>query len=115
MPLLTPLKYRTLLGLVEADAAAHPFHLMETGKRVRDLCREVGTPISRADVNHVLRGLLLRGHSFDEGPNDAETLGAKLADNLRTLCLREQMVLDASANAGISAWIASRDSSPTSR
>lgn len=115
MPLLTPLKYRTLLGLVEADVAAHPFHLMETGKRVRDLCREVGSPISRADVNHVLRGLLLRGHSFDEGPNDADTLGTKLADNVRTLCLREQMVLDASANAGISAWIASREATPSPR
>ncbi|MDY0020641.1 MAG: NYN domain-containing protein, partial [Anaerolineae bacterium] len=49
MPLLPPLKYRTLLGLVEADVAAHPFHLMETGKRVRDMSREVGSPISRAD------------------------------------------------------------------
>ena len=31
-----PTKYRILFGLIEADAAAHSFHLMETGKRVRD-------------------------------------------------------------------------------
>ena len=105
MPLLSPLKYRTLLGMIEADVAAHRFHLMETGKRVRDLCKETGCPIGRADVNHVLRGLLLRGHSFDEGPNDFGTLGAKLADNVRTLCLREQMVLDAAADSAIGEWI----------
>lgn len=104
MPLLSPIKYRTLLGLIEADVAAHPFHLMETGKRVRDLCREAESPVGRADVNHVLRGLLLRGHSFETGPNDAATLGRQLADNVRTLCLREQMILDATADAAISSW-----------
>lgn len=105
MPLLSPLKYRTLLGMIEADVAAHRFHLMETGKRVRDLCKETGCPIGRADVNHVLRGLLLRGHSFEDGPNDFGTLGTKLADNVRTLCLREQMVLDAAADSAIGEWI----------
>ena len=104
MPLLSPAKYRMLFSLIEADVAAHPFHLMETGKRVRDRCKESGSPIGRADVNHVLRGLLLRGHSFDDGPNNAATLGQKLADNVRTLCLREQMVIDASTEAAITAW-----------
>lgn len=93
--------------MIEADVAAHRFHLMETGKRVRDLCKEAGCPIGRADVNHVLRGLLLRGHSFEDGPNDAGTLGAKLADNVRTLCLREQMVLDTAADSAIGEWISS--------
>ena len=105
MPLLSPIKYRTLLGLIEADVVAHRFHLMETGKRVRDLCKETGCPISRADVNYVLRGLLLCGHSFEDGPNDPTTLAAKLADNVRTLCLREQMVLDAAADTAIGEWI----------
>lgn len=105
MPLLSPSRYRTLFGLVEADSASHPFHLMETGKRVRDLSKEAGAPVSRADVNHVLRGLLLRGHSFDQGRNDAGTLGRKLADNVKSLCLREQMVLDNAAIATIESWL----------
>lgn len=64
-------------------------------------------PVSRADVNHVLRGLLVRGHAFDESGNDAATLSMKLADNVRSLCLREQMVIDSTTNAAIDAWIAS--------
>lgn len=105
MPLLPPSKYRILFGLIEADAAAHSFHLMETGKRVRDLCKQAGAPVSRADVNHILRGLLLRGHSFDQGQNDAGTLGRKLADNVKFLCLREQMVLDTAIIAAIESWL----------
>ena len=106
IPLLPPEKYKNLFAAIEADVAAHPFHLMETGKRVRDMCREAGMPVSRADVNHVLRGLLVRGHAFDESGNDAATLSMKLADNVRSLCLREQMVLDSATNAAIGAWIA---------
>lgn len=105
IPLLSPAKYRNLFAMIEADVAAHPFHLMETGKRVRDLCREAGMPVSRADVNHVLRGLLMRGHAFDDVGNNAATLGGKLADNVRSLCLREQMVIDSTIEAAIGAWI----------
>lgn len=105
MPLLPPAKYKALYEFVEADAAAHPFHLMETGKRVRDLCKAAGTPIGRADINHVLRGLLFRGHSFESGPNDATTLGRKLVDNVKSLCLREQMVLDTATVSAIESWL----------
>jgi len=104
-PLLPPGKYQALFGFIEADSVAHSFHLMETGKRVRDLCKASGTPISRADINHVLRGLLFRGHSFDDGPNDAAILGRTLVDNVKSLCLREQMVLDEATVAAIEVWL----------
>lgn len=94
VPLLTPQKYRNLLTVIAADVAEAPFHLMETGKRVRDRCRYSGQPISRADVTHVLRGLVMRGHVFEDGRIDAATLARKLGDNVRSLCLREQIVLD---------------------
>jgi len=48
----------------------------------------------------------MRGHTFDEGPNDAPTLCAKLADNIRSLCLREQIMLDAAMDSAIENWIA---------
>jgi hypothetical protein len=105
VPLLPPEKYRNLIALIAKDVAETPFHLMETGKRVRDRCRETGLPVSRADVNHVLRGLSMRGHIFDEGPNDAVTLAQKLANNVRSLCLREQFVLDDQADKAIKEWI----------
>ena len=107
VPLLSPNKYRNLLAMIALDVAESPFHLMETGKRVRDRCRESGQPVSRADVNHVLRGLVMRGHVFDDGPNDAATLAKRLTDNVRSLCLREQIVLDGAMDKAIKDWIGS--------
>lgn len=105
VPLLTPDKYRNLIAMIARDVEETPFHLMETGKRVRDRCKESGLPVSRADVTHVLRGLSMRGHTFDEGPNDVVTLARKLANNVRSLCLREQFVLDEQADKAILEWI----------
>ena len=105
VPLLSPEAYRNLLKMIAEDVASAPFHVMETGKRARDRCRDSGLPVSRADVNHVLRGLLVRGHSFEDGPNDTQTLRKKLADNIRSLCLREQIVLDSATDGAIQAWI----------
>ena len=105
VPLLTPQKYRYLLATISADVAESQFHLMETGKRVRDRCRDSGLPISRADVTDVLRGLVMRGHVFEEGTNDVVTLAQKLGDNIRSLCLREQIVLDGVMDRAIKDWI----------
>lgn len=102
---MTPEKYRNLIAMISRDVAETRFHLMETGKRVRDRCKESGLPVSRADVTYVLRGLSIRGHTFDEGPNDAVTLARKLADNVRSLCLREQFVLDELTDKAIFEWI----------
>lgn len=107
VPLLPPQKYRNLLTMISLDVAESPFHLMETGKSVRDRCRESGYPVSRADVNLVLRGLVMRGHVFEEGPNDSATLAKKLADNIRSLCLREQIILDGAMDNTIKDWIGS--------
>jgi len=106
VPLLTPEKYRNLVAQISQDVSESPFHLMETGKRVRDRCRASGLPISRADVNLVLRGLLMRGHAFEEGPNDSSTLRENLRNNIRSLCLREQIVLDEETEKAIREWIA---------
>lgn len=105
VPLLSPQRYQHLLAAIESDVSELPFHLMETGKRVRDRCRDSGQAVSRADVNHVLRGILMRGHIFEEGPNDRRVLGRKLVDNVRTLCLREQIVLDEPTDSAINRWI----------
>ncbi|PLX73400.1 MAG: NYN domain-containing protein [Azoarcus sp.] len=105
VPLLTPEKYQNLIALIARDVAETPFNLMETGKRVRDRSKETGFPVSRADVNHVLRGLIMRGHTFEEGPNDAPSLAQSLANNVRSLCLREQIVLDEPTERAIRDWI----------
>lgn len=104
-PLLSPSNYQTLFDLIGTDLAAHAFDLSETGKRVRDAARASGQPVSRSDVNWVLRGLLLQGHTFGSGEDHAQTLGRKTIDNLRSLCLREQMVIDQGIDHALERWI----------
>ncbi len=104
VPLLGPVEYRALFSIIENDAGRHPFDLKETGKRVRDRLREAGHGGSRLDVNWILRGLLMRGHAFGEGQDRAATLATKTANNVRSLCLREQMILDRAAETAIARW-----------
>jgi hypothetical protein len=106
VPLLSADRYRALFEVLAVELATERFDLLETSKRVRDRCRDRGKPVSRADVTFILRGLLLRGHAFGEGRDDAATLSRKWADNVRSLCLREQMILDQATDAAILKWIA---------
>lgn len=104
-PLLLPQDYLAIFKAIESDLAEHSFDLKETGKRVRDRSRDSGHPVSRMDVNWVLRGLLMRGHKFGEGEDDALSLSRKTANNVRSLCLREQMILDKATDSTITRWI----------
>ena len=104
VPLLGPAEYRALFSIIEDDVGRHSFDLKETGKRVRDRLREAGLGGSRLDVNWILRGLLMRGHAFGEGQDRAATLATKTANNVRSLCLREQMILDRAAETAIARW-----------
>lgn len=105
VPLLSPARYRALFAMLSADIGEHGYHYPDTAKRVRDRSREASKPINRADVDFVLRGLLLRGHRFDEQANAAADLALKFANNVRSLCLREQIVLDAPTESLIRNWI----------
>ncbi|NMG27967.1 NYN domain-containing protein [Aromatoleum evansii] len=104
-PLFPPANYQALFRLLAADLVEHPFDLNETGKRLRDKVRAEGRPINRSQVSWILLGLLLRGHQFGGGQDDHVTLARKTADNVRSLCLREQMIVDANVDASISRWI----------
>jgi hypothetical protein len=104
-PLLRPQDYLAIFKAIESDLAEHSFDLKETGKRVRDRSRDSGHLVSRLDVNWILRGLLMRGHKFGAGDDDALSLSRKTANNVRSLCLREQMVLDKVTDHSITRWI----------
>lgn len=105
VPLLAPTSFRKLLRIIESDLAAFAFDLSETGKRVRDTTREHNQPVSRSDVNWVLRGLLLQGHAFGASADDAPTLARETVENVRSLCLREQMVIDPAIDDALERWI----------
>ena len=106
VPLLSPAKYRGLFDAIARDVARNPFNLVETSKRVRDGTKEAGEPVSRADANYILRGLVMRGHGFEDGPNESGKLAEKYANNVRSLCLREQILLDSATDGAILRWIA---------
>ena len=85
--------------------AEQPFHLRDTGKRVRDLCRLTQCDISREDVNWVLRGLLMGGHQFGQGQDTPQDLAWQMAHNLEKLCAREELWLDESQRAALRDWV----------
>jgi len=105
VPLLAPARYRMLFAMISADVDEHGYDFLDTAKRVRDRCRDSGNPVSRADVDFVLRGLVFRGHRFEEHANAAADLAAKFANNVRSLCLREQIVLDVPTETTLRNWI----------
>lgn len=106
LPMLSTAEIRMLLDQLAADVVERPFLLSETGKRVRDRCRDAGEAISRANVSFVLKSILLGGHAFGQGRDNARTLGASFVDSVLALCQREQLLLDESQTAMLREWVA---------
>ena len=104
MPLLPPPAFQALLAQIAADTIEHPFSLTETGKRVRDRCRDAGLPVNRSTVSFVLKGILLGGHVFGEHANDAHTLGLRFMGSILSLCQTEQLALDDAQTAQLREW-----------
>lgn len=104
MPLLPPPAFQALLAQIAADATHHPFSLTETGKRVRDRCRDAGLPINRSTVSFVLKGILLGGHMFGEHTNDAHALGTRFVNSILDLCQTEQLTLDDAQKEQLRDW-----------
>jgi hypothetical protein len=110
VPWLSPRDFKGLFEAICADVALNPFQLSDTGKRVRDRCRDAGLDVSREDVNWVLRGLLLCGHEFGQGSDDVRTLSYRLVGNLINLCRREQVVMDESGPPALHRWVSGKAS-----
>jgi hypothetical protein len=104
VPMLSPKELRALLSNLVDDLVQHPFQLTETGKRVRDRCRDSGHAISRADVAFVLKGILLGGHTFGQGGDDPPVLAQKFVESVLDLCRREQLTLDDAQVALFRVW-----------
>lgn len=105
VPLLSPPEFQVLMQAIASDANSHAFQLNETAKRVRDQCRDNGHPISREEVNWVLRGLMLCGHEFGKGQDDVPTLSYRLVGNLINLCRRAHLSLPDGTPAMLHKWV----------
>ena len=110
LPTLSPSELSAVFASLALDLAEHPFQLSETGKRVRDRCREDGHAVSRSDVSFVLKGIQLGGHAFGAGADDPPALAQRFVGSVLELCRREQLALDDGQSAQLRDW-ATRGSS----
>lgn len=94
MPLLSPDEFASLIRCLHEDLSEHPFTLSETGKRVRDRCRETGTSIARGSASFILKGISLGGHEFGDGPSLPSAMAAAFVRSMLDLCRREQLNLN---------------------
>ena len=104
MPLLAPKEMQGLLDALVVEVKDQPFALSDTGKRVRDRCREAGLGVSRSDVSYVLKGILLAGHEFRAGNDNISSLSSRFIDSMRVVCAGEQMTLDDAAEGALREW-----------
>lgn len=104
LPTLSPGELSAVFAYLSLDLAEQPFQLSETGKRVRDRCREAGHAVSRSDVSFVLKGIQLGGHAFGAGADDRKSLAQRFIDSVLDLCRREQLVLDDTQSAHLRDW-----------
>ena len=105
-PYLTRGDYARVFRLTAEEVNDHGYFLTRTSKSVRDRCIEEGSPIARASVNFILRGITFGGHRF--GQNGAEeplALGACFFRNVVSLCDTAGITLDDQERETLSDWI----------
>jgi hypothetical protein len=105
-PYLTRGEYARVFRLTAEEVNQHGYFLTRTSKAVRDRCIEEGSPIARASVNFILRGITFGGHRF--GQNGAEepiALGSCFFRNVVSLCDTAGIALSPPEAAIIEDWI----------
>jgi NYN domain-containing protein len=86
-PYLTRGDYARVFRLTAEEVNEHGYFLTRTSKAVRDRCIEEGSPIARASVNFILRGITFGGHRFGvNGPEDPLALATCFFRNVMSLC-----------------------------
>ena len=94
-PYLTRGDYARVFRLTAEEVNDHGYFLTRTSKSVRDRCIEEGSPIARASVNFILRGITFGGHRFGQnGSEEPLDLGACFFRNVVSLCDTAGIALD---------------------
>jgi hypothetical protein len=105
-PYLTRGDYGRVFRLTAEEVNQHGYFLTRTSKAVRDRCIEEGSPIARASVNFILRGITFGGHRFGQnGPEEPLALGACFFRNVVSLCDSAGIALSPGESATIEDWI----------
>lgn len=105
-PYLTRGDYARVLRLTAEEVNVHGYFLTRTSKAVRDRCIEEGSPIARASVNFILRGITFGGHRFGQGvTEDPLALGTCFFRNVVSLCDSAGISLSEQEVEVLSDWI----------
>jgi hypothetical protein len=105
-PYLTRGDYARVFRLTAEEVNQHGYFLTRTSKAVRDRCIEEGSPIARASVNFILRGITFGGHRFGQnGSEEPLALGACFFRNVVSLCDTAGISLLPEEAATIEDWI----------
>ncbi|HEX6900402.1 MAG TPA: NYN domain-containing protein [Thermoanaerobaculia bacterium] len=105
-PYLTRSDYSRVFRLTAEEVNEHGYFLTRTSKAVRDRCIEEGSPIARASVNFILRGITFGGHRFGQnGPEDPIALGACFFRNVVSLCDTAGIALNEHESETLADWI----------
>ena len=105
-PYLTRGDYARVFRLTAEEVNDHGYFLTRTSKSVRDRCIEEGSPIARASVNFILRGITFGGHRFGQnGSEEPLALGACFFRNVVSLCDTAGISLDDHERETLSDWI----------
>jgi len=105
-PYLTRGEYARVFRLTAEEVNQHGYFLTRTSKAVRDRCIEEGSPIARASVNFILRGITFGGHRFGQnGAEDPLALGACFFSNVVSLCNTAGIALSPPEQEIIEDWI----------
>jgi hypothetical protein len=105
-PYLTRGDYARIFRLTAEEVNEHGYFLTRTSKAVRDRCIEEGSPIARASVNFILRGITFGGHRFGQnGPEDPLALASCFFRNVVSLCDGAGIGLDEKEVMVLEDWI----------
>jgi hypothetical protein len=105
-PYLTRGDYGRVFRLTAEEVNDHGYFLTRTSKAVRDRCIEEGSPIARASVNFILRGITFGGHRFGlNGPEEPLELASCFFRNVVSLCDSAGIELDGREREILADWI----------
>lgn len=91
-PCFLPKHYSLIFNEIAKEVNAKGYHFIKTAKAVRDRCRENDVPVSRQNVNFILRSITFAGHHFND--NDTKDKIAKaFLKNTVVLCAKAQINL----------------------
>jgi NYN domain-containing protein len=104
-PALTSRQYARIFESLSEQLLQEPYQLTATSKAVRDRCVEAGEPISRQEINFVLKGIAYRQGFAPTAPSDPRSLAVAFAENVLGLTSAAQLELTEGERSRVTAWI----------